>query len=72
MYPNPFTDTINWTGENNVSYKLQLFALDGKFIHEEKTLNNKIDFSFLDRGIYLLVIENLNLHSKSTYKIIKE
>ncbi|MDI6051246.1 T9SS type A sorting domain-containing protein [Flavobacterium sp. XS2P24] len=72
MYPNPFTDTINWTGENNVSYKLQLFALDGKFIHEEKTLNNKIDFSFLERGIYLLVIENLNLHSKSTYKIIKE
>lgn len=72
LYPNPFTDVINWTGEVNTSYKLQLFALDGKFIHEEETLNNKIDFSFLERGIYLLIVENLNLHSKSAYKIIKE
>lgn len=72
MYPNPFTDTINWTGENNVSYKLQLFALDGKLIHEEKTLNNKIDFSFLEVGNYLLVLENIDLHSKNTYRIIKK
>ena len=72
MFPNPFTNTINWNGETNIDYKLQLFTLDGKLIHEENTSNNKIDFSFLEGGIYLLVIENLNLHSKSTYKIIKK
>lgn len=71
MFPNPFTNTINWSGENNTDYKLQLFTLNGKLIHEEKTLNNKIDLSFLEAGFYLLVVENLNLHSKSTYKIIK-
>jgi hypothetical protein len=72
MFPNPFTNTISWNGENNIDYKLQLFTLNGKLIHEEKTSNNKMDFSFLEGGIYLLVIENLNLHSKSTYKIIKK
>jgi hypothetical protein len=72
MFPNPFTDTINWNGENNIDYKLQLFTLNGKLIHEEKTSYNKMNFSFLERGMYILVIENLNLHSKSTYKIIKK
>ncbi|GAB3721557.1 T9SS type A sorting domain-containing protein [Flavobacterium koreense] len=72
MFPNPFTNTINWNGENNIDYKLQLFTLNGKLIHEEKTTNNKIDFSFLEGGIYLLVIENIELHSKNTYRIIKK
>lgn len=72
MFPNPFTNTINWNSENNLDYKLQLFTLNGKLIHEEKTSHNKMNFSFLESGIYLLVIENLNFHSKSTYKIVKE
>ncbi|WP_445452835.1 T9SS type A sorting domain-containing protein [Flavobacterium sp. 25HG05S-40] len=72
MYPNPFTNAINWNGENNIDYKLQLFTLDGKLINEEKTSNNMIDLSFLVSGMYLFVVEDLNLHSKSTYKIIKK
>lgn len=72
IFPNPFTSTINWNSENNVDYKLQLFTINGKLIDQEKPSNNNIDFSFLESGIYLLVIENLNLHSKSTYKIIKK
>lgn len=63
---------INWTGENNKNYKLQLFMLNGNLIHQEKTLNNGIDLSFLNAGMYLLVIEDVDLHSKSTYKIIKK
>lgn len=72
IFPNPFTNSINWNGENNKNYKLQLFTLNGKLIHEEKISNNTIDFSFLENGTFLLVVEDIDLHSKSTYKIIKK
>jgi len=72
IFPNPFTDSINWNEEYNKNYKLQLFSLNGKLIYEEKTSNNKIDFSFLEDGTYILVIEDADIHSKNTYKIIKK
>lgn len=72
IFPNPFINFINWNGENNKNYKLQLFSLNGKLIHEEKISNSKIDFSFLESGTFLLVIEDIDLHSKTTYKIIKK
>ncbi|WP_181368939.1 T9SS type A sorting domain-containing protein [Flavobacterium pallidum] len=72
IFPNPFTNAIHWDGENNMDYQLQLFTLDGKLIHERKTPDNKMDFSFLESGMYILVIENLNSHSKNTCKIIKK
>ena len=72
IFPNPFTDSINWNEEYNKNYKLQLFSLNGKLIYEEKTSNNKIDFSFLEGGTYILVIEDADIHSKNTYKIIKK
>jgi hypothetical protein len=72
IFPNPFTNSINWNGENNKTYNLQLFALNGKLIYEAKDLNNKMDFSFLECGIYLLVVEDIVLNSKNTYKIVKK
>jgi len=70
VYPNPFMDAINWSGENK-NYHLQVFTANGVLIHQERTSNNSLDLSFLSGGIYLLVMEDTDSHTKSTHKIIK-
>ena len=72
IFPNPFTNYINWNGGTNKNYKLKLFTLEGILMYENKTSNNSLDISFLDMGTYVFVIEDENLYQKKVYKIIKK
>lgn len=72
LYPNPFVTSIHWNGEENKKYTVQLFNLSGKLLFKKTTSINSLDLSFLTNGIYLFVIEDENLDSKWTYKIIKK
>jgi len=61
IYPNPFSESINIqnlnTLNNNASY--QLFSINGQLIKQDKLiLNQKIETTYLPRGIYFLKIND--------------
>lgn len=67
IYPNPFSNYISISGENNPS-EYELSNLEGKVFYKGKTINNK-DLSFLSKGIYLLKVTDNN--KTTTFKLVK-
>ncbi len=70
IYPNPFTDVVNITGNKINSVKIYTMSgiqmLDAKFNNESEVTIPTSDF---DKGIYLFVVENGG--NVETYKLIK-
>ena len=67
MYPNPVKDIL-FIKSNDKIDKVDVYSVDGKLI-KSKINSDKIDFSNLPKGIYLV-----NIHTKSgikSEKIIK-
>ena len=74
VYPNPVSNLLNVnTGTNNdLSYSI--FNIMGQSISNGKltTIDNRIDFSQLSKGVYFFNIFNRELNKQNTYKLIKE
>lgn len=73
IFPNPVKDFFT-ISKNNIllaEYSVEIFNIFGQKILEfSKLPSNKIDISFLEKGIYLLKIQKENQHK--TIKLIKE
>lgn len=71
VYPNPFTDQLNITLPENVSYTFKVTDLLGRtvysIIQSEKSFS--WNSSFLSEGVYILSIENIG--NATTKKVIK-
>ncbi len=73
IYPNPFDKILSISFDKSVyGEKPEVFvkALDGRTVyHEIRNSDSSLDLSFLDKGIYLLVLTNKDL--QYIMKIIK-
>jgi len=68
IYPNPFNDYIQIVSDNNINIKI--YDNLGKLrLSKENIKNDKIDVSFLNRGIYFITIQTAN--KIYTKKLIK-
>jgi len=71
IYPNPTRDILNINSKSNqLINAIQVFDLLGRMVEDIKMINNTIDMSHLNPGVYLL---KLNLDNSSiTKRIIKK
>jgi len=71
VYPNPAQDYISFQLENNDIYSVELYNSNGICVLNTKIRsNNKVDISFLNRGVYFYKI-TLKSTEKISGKIIK-
>lgn len=71
VYPNPFSDYINWKAEREFSsFNIEIFDLTGRKIYAKSTSKTFLDLAFLKKGVYIINIENEG--KTATYKIIKK
>jgi len=73
LYPNPTSHTLYVSHPEINIFDITIFDLNGKqlyvgIISKEKPL----DISNYNQGIYLVTVENQEIHKKNTYKIIKK
>jgi Secretion system C-terminal sorting domain len=57
FYPNPATTSLYINGEDFNDSKVQILTTEGKCISTLTLRNNMLDISFLNNGIYILLIE---------------
>jgi uncharacterized delta-60 repeat protein len=70
-YPNPAENFITVMSNQNENFAYQIFDVSGKLIKTGKnTTNEKIDIQNLQKGNYILQLENEN-SQKQTVKLIK-
>lgn len=65
VYPNPVHDFLNINFQKDLEFVL--FDINGKLIKKSQTKNNRIEFSHLPKGIYILILDN-----QFNMKIIKK
>ncbi|MFD2890787.1 T9SS type A sorting domain-containing protein [Flavobacterium chuncheonense] len=71
VYPNPFTEKINFSSEENIA-KIAIFAVDGKLVGTFNSTNEMNSaLPALQQGTYFLEISDSN-NSKIVKKIIKQ
>lgn len=58
VYPNPTSGLISLKGETTDIVKVTVLNAVGKRITQIATESNQLDFSFLENGIYYLILEN--------------
>lgn len=69
VYPNPTTQFLFFTVKSKIKItEVQIFDLSGKSISNLKVVDNVVDLSFLQKGIYLIYIKNSEI---KPIKIIK-
>lgn len=54
IYPNPISDYLNLNSDQKISYII--YNLNGNMVGKGQTQNQRIDFSYLPKGIYILVL----------------
>jgi hypothetical protein len=71
--PNPFTEeiTISNIKENIENYTIEIKSLDGKIVMKKELINDKIDTSKLNTGIYIISIINYTNEIEFSTKIVK-
>ncbi|MBS1651496.1 MAG: S8 family peptidase [Bacteroidetes bacterium] len=74
-FPNPFSNTIHFTWQNNLFTEIKLMAIDGKIIWQQQITSTATSLPILlceslSKGIYFASIKNV-LEAK-TFKLIKE
>ncbi|MBL0054363.1 MAG: T9SS type A sorting domain-containing protein [Bacteroidetes bacterium] len=72
IFPNPTTDFVNITTENDEQINLSVIDAQGKIIKQvqHSTDQTQIDFTQLQAGTYFIVAQSAN--SRNTYKVIKQ
>ncbi len=59
IYPNPTNGVLNIESELiGRKYSISIIDLNGKIIFYKNMVNSKIDVSHLNRGLYILILEN--------------
>lgn len=67
VYPNPFSEYINWKSVNQKSnYQVEIFDLTGKMVYQNSIKEDYLNLNFLPKGVYILKIDN------ESFKIIKK
>jgi len=56
VYPNPVSDYLNIQSKQEIHYKI--FNLNGNLVSEGKVQNQRIDFNYMSKGIYILILNN--------------
>ncbi len=67
VYPNPTDDVVYFESENNDFKSLKIFDINGRILNNYKIINQSIDIKNLDKGLYLLNIED----QKGSIAIVK-
>ncbi|HBY66317.1 MAG TPA: hypothetical protein DEG69_00220 [Flavobacteriaceae bacterium] len=70
IYPNPVSETLFITSENNSIEKLNVYSINGQFIFSEKENTEQLDVSALSNGLYFVEVTTEN--SISIRKFIKQ
>lgn len=55
VYPNPATDVVYFDAIENVN-SVEVYNVAGKLIHSESTMQNSLNVTELEKGIYFLVV----------------
>lgn len=71
MYPNPFFDNI-FVKTQQTNLNLNIYDLNGKFLFASEMCNNMIDLSFLNKGVYVLLLSNTRKSINTIFKVIKQ
>ena len=77
-FPNPVDDIFNiliFNSFQTTEFKVSIFDISGRKIREEKIFASKmmkISTSDLEKGIYILSLENQDLNINKNFKIIKQ
>lgn len=59
IYPNPVSDILYFSVNNNLNTTIEIFDINGKLMYFEKTGNNFINVNELTQGVYhIRIIEN--------------
>ena len=61
IFPNPTQDYINISSNSTIS-ALQIFDITGKQVFQTNTVNETVDVSFLNAGIYLVKMQGNNVN----------
>lgn len=72
IYPNPVSDLLQVNLKKQGSYTIEIFDFTGKLlkIRESKSLNNTINLSNLESGVYILMITDAQ-GANAYFKVIK-
>lgn len=69
IYPNPVTDLITIKSIDKLETKsISLIDMKGKIIYFNNIKNNVVDLSFLERGFYIVILDD---DKTKIFKIIK-
>ena len=60
LYPNPATETLFITSENNLIEKIAVYSINGKLVLSEKENVNQLNVSSLSNGLYFVEITSEN------------
>ncbi|AZA78576.1 T9SS C-terminal target domain-containing protein [Chryseobacterium sp. G0186] len=70
VYPNPTADYITISVSSKTKPKeVSIYDMSGKLVSQKEIKDNRIDLSFLTKGVYMLMFKNLEL---KPVKIIKK
>lgn len=70
IYPNPATNIIFLRSDQIINANLEIIDIKGKLVTSKKIVNNKIDLSNLNRGMYFIKITDFD--RTFVYKLIKK
>ena len=70
IYPNPTSASIHLKGTESFHLYYKIFSLQGQLIMDDKLDISNIDLTSLDKGIYILQLNQEN--NVKTFKLIKE
>lgn len=69
FYPNPSTGALYLESSEMVIKNISVYDINGRLMSEISFVNNKVDLSSLQPGVYLI---QLNDSTKQNFKIIKK
>jgi len=72
VYPNPASSDVIITGVQKGSV-IQIYSITGKLIMSEYALDElaKLDISKLVKGVYILKVQDISMHSRTTRVVIQ-
>lgn len=59
LYPNPVSNILHLKNSNNNIEEILVYTITGQLVQREKRIENSIDISLLNQGIYLVKIRTL-------------
>ncbi|WP_322874204.1 Ig-like domain-containing protein [Aquimarina sp. ERC-38] len=73
MYPNPVKDIVSFSGLQNQNYTVTFNNILGQRLYSQQIKSNsKISIDFLDKGIYIVMLEGASSEVLKSFSLIKE